>query len=112
MAAKLGDPETDPHGHLIPEKSGAVAVRDEVPLSQWACGVPAIISSVSDRDASALREMERLGLRPGVAIVVEAGVRSASLLVRIGESPVARLSQRLAGLVSVVSALGIAGPPD
>jgi DtxR family Mn-dependent transcriptional regulator len=103
MAAKLGDPETDPHGHLIPEKSGAVAARDEVPLSKWACGVAAIVSSVSDRDASALREMERLGLRPGVAIVVEAGVRSASLLVRIGgQPPVARLSQKLAGLVSVV----------
>src|SRR5580658_1997384 len=86
MAAKLGDPQTDPHGHLIPEKSGAVPVRDEVPLSKWACGVPAIISSVSDRDASALREMERLGLRPGLGIVVEAGVRSASLLVRIGQS--------------------------
>jgi len=104
MAAKLGDPETDPHGHLIPEKSGAVPVRDEVPLSNWACGVPAVISSVSDRDASALREMERLGLRPGLGIVVEAGVRGASLLVRIGQSPVARLSQKLAGLVWVVSA--------
>ncbi len=105
MAAKLGDPETDPHGHLIPEKSGAVPVRDEVPLSKWACGVPAIISSVSDRDASALREMERLGLRPGLGIVVEAGVRSASLLVRIaGQAPVARLSQKLAGLVWVVPA--------
>ena len=103
MAAKLGDPETDPHGHLIPEKSGAVPIRDEVPLSNWACGVPATVSSVSDRDASALREMERLGLRPGVAIVVDAGVRSASLLVRIGTRLTsARLSQRLAGLVSVI----------
>jgi len=46
--------------------------------------------------------MQRLGLRPGIAIVVEAGVRSASLLVRIGQAPVARLSQKLAGLVWVV----------
>jgi DtxR family Mn-dependent transcriptional regulator len=105
MAAKLGDPETDPHGHLIPEKNGAVPLREEVPLSKWACGVPAMISSVSDRDASALREMERLGLRPGVAIVVEAGVRSASLFVRIGSQPApARLSQKLAELVSVAPA--------
>lgn len=108
MAAKLGDPETDPHGHPIPEKNGALTPRNEVPLSNWACGVPAIVSSVSDRDASALREMERLGLRPGVALVVEAGVRSASLLVRIGTGPApVRLSHQLAGFVSVVPARGV-----
>lgn len=108
MAAKLGDPETDPHGHPIPEKDGGLAARDEVPLSNWACGVPAIVSSVSDRDPSALREMERLGLRPGTGVVVQAGVRSASLLVRIGLRPApARLSHRLAELVSVVAAAAV-----
>ena len=65
IAAKLGDPETDPHGHLIPERSGALPAREEVLLSRWACGVPAVISSVSDRDPAALREMTRLGLKPG-----------------------------------------------
>jgi predicted permease len=54
-------------------------------LSKWACGVPAVISSVSDRDPAALREMKRLGLKPGVAITVEAGTRNASLRVRIGD---------------------------
>jgi DtxR family Mn-dependent transcriptional regulator len=104
IAAKLGDPETDPHGHLIPERDGALPARQEVLLSKWACGVPAIVSSVSDRDSSALREMERLGVRPGVAIRVEAGIRGASLLVRIGgrADPV-RLGQRLASVISVVS---------
>jgi DtxR family Mn-dependent transcriptional regulator len=103
IAAKLGDPETDPHGHPIPEKSGAMSARDEVLLSKWACGVPAVISSVSDRDPYGLREMERLGLRPGAAIVVEAGIRKTSLLVRIGgETKASRLSQKLAGRISVV----------
>src|ERR1035438_4279765 len=104
IAAKLGDPETDPHGHLIPERNGALPARQEVRLSQWACGVPAVVSSVSDRDPSALREMERLGLRPGVGIGVEAGTRGASVLVRIGNraEPV-RLSQRLAAEISVVA---------
>ena len=89
IAAKLGDPETDPHGHAIPERNGAVLQRDEVLLSKWACGVPAVVSSVSDRDAPALREMERLGIRPGVPITVDAGTRSASVLVRIGHLPFA-----------------------
>jgi len=103
IAAKLGDPETDPHGHLIPERSGALPARQEVLLSKWACGVPAVISSVSDRDAAALREMTRLGLKPGVAITVEAGTRSASLLVRIGDrSDSVRLRQALATGIAVV----------
>jgi DtxR family Mn-dependent transcriptional regulator len=105
IAAKLGDPETDPHGHLIPERSGALPARQEVPLSRWACGIPAVVSSVSDRDASVLREMTRLGLKPGVAITVEAGHRSASLLVRIGDrADRVRLSQTLASGISVIGA--------
>src|ERR1700722_19743187 len=103
IAAKLGDPQTDPHGHPIPERSGALPPRDEVPLSRWACGVPAVISSVSDRDPAALREMTRLGLKPGVPVVVEAGTRGASLRVRVGDRlDSVRLSQTLAGGISVV----------
>lgn len=104
IAAKLGDPETDPHGHPIPERSGALPAREEVPLSRWACGVPAVISSVSDRNPAALREMTRLGLKPGVAITVETGTRSASLRVRIGDrTDSVRLSQTLASGISVIA---------
>jgi DtxR family Mn-dependent transcriptional regulator len=104
IAAKLGDPETDPHGHLIPERSGALPPREEVPLSKWACGVPAVISSVSDRDPAVLREMTRFGLKPGMAITVEAGTRNASLRVRIGDhTESVRLSQTLAFGISVIA---------
>jgi DtxR family Mn-dependent transcriptional regulator len=105
IAAKLGDPDTDPHGHSIPERNGMVRPREEVFLSSWACGVPAVISSVSDRDPAALREMERVGLLPGVSVLVEPGNRGASLMIRIGsDAPAVRLSQKLAGAISVVSA--------
>ncbi|MGA2186255.1 MAG: metal-dependent transcriptional regulator [Bryobacteraceae bacterium] len=104
IAAKLGDPETDPHGHLIPERSGALPPRQEVLLSKWACGIPAVISSVSDRDPAALREMTRFGLKPGVTITVEGGTRNASLLVRIGEGmDRVRLSQTLVSGISVIA---------
>lgn len=103
IAAKLGDPQFDPHGHLIPERSGAISPRAEVNLLNWVCGVPAIISSVSDRNASELREIERLGLRPGVSVVVEAGVRNASLLIRIdGHNSTIRLGQHLAARISLI----------
>jgi DtxR family Mn-dependent transcriptional regulator len=103
IAAKLGHPETDPHGHPIPERNGALPGRQEVLLTKWACGVPAVISSVSDRDPAALREMKRLGLRPGLAITVEAGSRNRSLSVRMGTGESVRLSQALAAGISVVA---------
>jgi DtxR family Mn-dependent transcriptional regulator len=102
IAAKLGDPETDPHGHVIPEKDGVVAERREVVLSKWPCGVPAVISSVSDRNASALREMKRMGLVPGTSVIVEPGTRNASLLVRIGGKTPSRLSRELAAEIKVL----------
>jgi DtxR family transcriptional regulator, Mn-dependent transcriptional regulator len=113
IAAKLSDPDTDPHGHLIPEKSGALPRREEIALSKWAWGRRAVISSVSDRDPSRLREMERLGLRPGVSIRVEAGVRNASLLVRVdGRTSTIRLSQELAGEISVVPEGSVSVAPE
>ena len=105
IAAKLGDPETDPHGHIIPEKDGVVVERQEVALSKWPCGVPAVISSVSDRDPQALREMKRMGLMPGTAVLVEAGTRRASLVVRIGRGQPLRLRRELASEISVFNGL-------
>jgi DtxR family transcriptional regulator, Mn-dependent transcriptional regulator len=102
IAAKLGDPDVDPHGHVIPEKDGGFAVREEVALSKWPCGVPAVISSVSDRDPASLREMKRLGLTPGTCLLVHPGMRSASLLVRIGGRPPCRLRRELAAEILVV----------
>jgi len=105
IAAKLGDPDTDPHGHSIPERNGTVSAREEVSLLSWACGVPAVISSVSDRDPAVLREMERMHLLPGTGLVVEPGNRNASVMVRIGgETQQIRLNQKLAGAISVVAA--------
>ena len=102
IAAKLGDPATDPHGHPIPKRNGALPDHKEVLLTKWACGVAAVISSVSDRNPAALREMNCLGLKPGVAITVETGTRSRLLSVRVGQSPEpVRVSSALAAGISV-----------
>ena len=102
VAAILGDPEIDPHGHLIPQKYEAGVYRDEVPLLKWPKDSPAVISSVSDRDSTALREMKRLGLTPGTGLIVDPGERHASLLVRVGDNPASRLSRELAAGILVV----------
>ncbi len=103
VAAILGDPEIDPHGHLIPAKHQAGVFRDEVALTEWPSGMPATVSSVSDRSPAALRDIERLGLRPGATVSI-VRTNSAACLVRVGSEEPVRLSMELAGCVLVAAA--------
>ena len=67
-----------------------------------ASGTPAVISSVSDRSAAALRELERLCLLPGTALVVEKRNPAASLAIRIEFRPgEIRLNRDLAACILV-----------
>jgi DtxR family Mn-dependent transcriptional regulator len=102
VAAILGDPEIDPHGHVIPHRNGTVPVREEAPLLECPPGKPATISSISDRDPASLRELQGLGLVPGAALTVDRKNPNASLMVRIGrgKQPV-RLSNELAALIAI-----------
>jgi len=105
IAALLGDPTIDPHGHAIPHKHEALSLSDEVPLLQWPVGRPAAIRSVGDREPAALRELERLELLPGVALTVVQTNPNASVLVRIaGRRKSIRLSNDLASQVVVTAA--------
>jgi DtxR family transcriptional regulator, Mn-dependent transcriptional regulator len=85
VAAILGDPVIDPHGHPIPQKYEAGVYREEVPLLDWPVQTPTTISSVSDRSAAALRELKRLGLIPGTALTIEQKNSGASIAVRIAD---------------------------
>jgi DtxR family transcriptional regulator, Mn-dependent transcriptional regulator len=105
VAAILGDPGVDPHGHMIPQKHEAGVFRDEVPLERWPVGVPATISSVSDRNPAALRELERMKLVPGIELTIERTNSTASLFLRLADlgAPI-RISTDLAHSISVVPA--------
>ncbi|HTS74555.1 MAG TPA: metal-dependent transcriptional regulator [Bryobacteraceae bacterium] len=102
VAAILGDPEIDPHGHLIPRKHASGSYRNEVPLSEWEIQTSAIISSVSDRDPAALRELERLGMTPGAELSIENRNAAGSVSVRLSNrSEMVKLTSGLAARVLV-----------
>ena len=104
VAALLGDPEVDPHGHLIPQKHASAPFPDTAPLLDWPLGRPAKISSVSDRDPGTLRELQRLELMPSVSLVIERRNPNASILVRIaGRSQPIRISNEIAEQVLVAA---------
>lgn len=104
VAAILGDPEFDPHGHVIPKKYSVGAFRKEVPLADWPIGTAATVSSVSDRSSDSLRELERIGVIPGVALMIQNRNESASLSVLVDEKTTAiRIGQDLARSIFVVA---------
>jgi DtxR family Mn-dependent transcriptional regulator len=102
VAAVLGYPEIDPHGHRIPPKREAGVYREETPLSDWPAETPAVIASVSDQSPAALREMERLGLVPGAALTVERRHAGAGVTLRAdGGRGALRLRKTLASRILV-----------
>jgi DtxR family Mn-dependent transcriptional regulator len=72
MAAALGEPAVDPHGAPIPTRDGAVDETRGVPLAELPAGVTAAVARVRDEDASLLRYLAELGIRPGARVCVVA----------------------------------------
>lgn len=103
IAAKLGHPEFDPHGHAIPALDGSLPGNEPQALSQLRPGQAAKVASVSDKDPEMLRYLAAQGIRPGVRLTLSEQLPfKGAYQVRIGTSPkLALLSQSLAEAISV-----------
>jgi DtxR family Mn-dependent transcriptional regulator len=99
IAAHLGEPVEDPHGHLIPTSSGELKQRDLRKLSEFRDGQTAVIREVQDDNPARLRHWRDLGLTPGAIVNVVSyqelddlfEIRVDGRLIRVG-------SEGLAGL--------------
>lgn len=99
LAAYLGEPLEDPHGHPIPSPSGELRHRDLKRLSEFRAGDRVIIREVADDDPARLRRWQSQGLTPGATVVIlsfeelddvfEVGVGGA--VVRVGREGLAGL---------------------
>lgn len=69
--AMLGHPEVDPHGDPIPGPTGEVPERELTRLANCGPG-RAEIARISDHEPAFLTFLHERGLRPGVAIEVQA----------------------------------------
>ena len=84
IAAKLGEPTHDPHGDPIPAADGTVVEPETFALDTLATGERGRFVRVSDSDPKLLRELARLGIRPGDELeVVAGGVRTGSATHRL-----------------------------
>jgi len=71
IAAKLGQPRRDPHGHPIPERDGSMVDEPTVPLAALERGDAARIVRVSDRAPKLLQYLAERGLLPGAEVTVD-----------------------------------------
>jgi DtxR family Mn-dependent transcriptional regulator len=70
IAAKLGHPEFDPHGHAIPALDGSLPGLELQALAQLGIGQAAEVVSVSDKDPAMLRYLASQGIRPGIRVTL------------------------------------------
>jgi DtxR family Mn-dependent transcriptional regulator len=86
IAAKLGHPKIDPHGHCIPEMDGAMPKQNSIPLTDAMHEEIYVVDSVSDRDAGTLRLLKENGIAPGVRLRLRERASVASYAVSVGRS--------------------------
>jgi DtxR family transcriptional regulator, Mn-dependent transcriptional regulator len=86
IAAKLGHPRIDPHGHSIPTMEGEMAAQDSMLLADVVHAGTFLIDSVSDRDMHNLRLIEACGITPGARLRVRGDASPMGYSVSIGRS--------------------------
>src|SRR6202051_3312041 len=86
IAAKLGHPKIDPHGHCIPTLDGKMPKRHSIPLTENLGQGVFIVESVSDDDASLLKSLRTSGIAPGVRLRVRKRDSQNGYLVTVGRS--------------------------
>ena len=68
IAAHLGEPLEDPHGHPIPSSEGILERRELRDLNQFDAGMYVIIREVQDDNPERLKRWQCLGLVPGATV--------------------------------------------
>jgi DtxR family Mn-dependent transcriptional regulator len=86
IAAKLGHPTIDPHGHSIPTRAGDIAASESMLLTDVLDTGTFRIDSVSDRDVRHVRWMEARGITPGARVKVRSTPSAAGYQLSVGRS--------------------------
>lgn len=100
IAAHLGEPVEDPHGHPIPTKEGTLAQRTLRPLHNFQVGKELIIREVQDDNPDRLRRWQDLGLVPGTKVtLVSRHDLDGTFEVKVGDRTFTLAAQGMAGLL-------------
>jgi DtxR family transcriptional regulator, Mn-dependent transcriptional regulator len=86
IAAKLGNPRIDPHGHSIPTMEGVMSSHSTMLLADVAKAGTFVIDSVSDSNAQTLRLLKASGITPGTTLRVNKRSSTRGYSVKVGRS--------------------------
>ena len=103
IAAKLGHPKLDPHGHCIPGMDGKMPKQASTPLTDLHKEGTFVVDSISDQDAPLLKRLKIHGITPGARLQVTNGAANDFVLRTSAASKNLRLSRELAAAVRVRS---------
>ena len=110
IAAHLGEPLEDPHGHLIPTREGGLAQRQLKALHECTAGQRVIIREVQDDNPERLRRWQTLGLTPGAVVrIVSYQPLDDMFQLQVGETIIPVGSEGLAGVRGEVLSAGEPG---
>ena len=99
LAAHLGEPLEDPHGHLIPTPEGMLTHRELQRLCDFRTGQRVVIREAQDDNPERLRRWQELGLVPGATVEIVRFEPLDNLFeVRVGDELVRLGPEALAGL--------------
>lgn len=86
IAAKLGHPKIDPHGHCIPTMEGEMAEPNSILMTDVLKEGTFVIDSISDRDARTLQLFRASGIKPGARLRVKNNTPIEGYSVSVGRS--------------------------
>jgi DtxR family transcriptional regulator, Mn-dependent transcriptional regulator len=90
LARAVGDSSTCPHGQAIPGLDGAIVHEPSIPLLDLEFSRASRVVSIDEEDPNLLRNLEELGIEPGVAIEITSLDLAAGIaIIRIGEASTA-----------------------
>jgi DtxR family Mn-dependent transcriptional regulator len=99
LAAFLGEPPEDPHGHPIPTSEGALEQRQLKRLCDFKAGQRVVIREAQDDSPERLRRWRDLGLLPGAVVHILSYQALDDLFqLRVGDAVIPMGSEGLAGL--------------
>ncbi len=98
LAMILGNADTCPHGHSIPDQKGNVKEEKTVPLASFQPLQRVNILAIEEGDSGLLRDIERKGLKPSVVVKILKKNEDGSLELEAGKKRI-RLSAKLAAVL-------------
>jgi DtxR family transcriptional regulator, Mn-dependent transcriptional regulator len=86
IAASLGDPTTDPHGHPIPSRNLEVSSSSDSTLWDLPVDLKVRVVRVSDEQPEVLRYLTEIGIAPGVPVqVTKRGPLGEPIFLRVND---------------------------